>query len=111
MWISGPLAGLGGVLIVAASTADFWLGSRFRIDESGASSKTAFSLTKIDWADVRRVVVGSAGLKLSPLTDSTRMSAFRGVFLRYGDQSQAELVEAVKARLHEDVRFVDGGTE
>lgn len=111
MWISGPIAGLSGVLIVMASTADFWLGTRYRIDDVGASSKTAFSLTKMEWSEVRRVVIGSAGIKLSPLADSSRMSAFRGVFLRYGDQSQAELEEAVRSRLNEDVRFVDGGTE
>ncbi|MER3465869.1 MAG: hypothetical protein C4340_01320, partial [Armatimonadota bacterium] len=69
-------------------TAEFMLPVRYRLDARGASRKVGWSLTQIEWKDVRRVIEGTDGVKLSPLDRSSRLAPFRGVYLRFGSMQQ-----------------------
>jgi hypothetical protein len=71
-----------GAIIILLGTADYLLPVTYRIGEDGASSRCGISTTAIAWDRVKRVVVGEDGVKLSPLQEKSRASAFRGVFLR-----------------------------
>lgn len=86
-----PLAFLVGFLAIVGSTAEFLLPVRFRLDARGASRKVGWSFTQIEWKDVRRVIEGSDGVKLSPLERSSKLAPFRGVYLRFGSRRQAVL--------------------
>jgi len=90
-----PVMGGIGFAIILGSTAEYWLGSSFRLDERGASSRTGFSLASIEWANVKRLIREKQGIRLSPLETPGTMDAFRGVFLRYGEGNQKEIEGAV----------------
>lgn len=107
----GPLIGIVGFAIILGATAEFWLGSQFRIDAEGASVRTGASTSRIKWAEVKRVVVTDEGMKLSPLADEGRLSPFRGVFLRFGSADRMQIERLVRTYCENDVRFVEGRAE
>jgi hypothetical protein len=88
---SNPLLFFLGFFVIVGSTADFLLPVVQRIDEEGATRKVALSVTRMRWNEVKRVIVGEEGVKLSPLERSSRLSPFRGVYLRFGGQKDAVL--------------------
>jgi hypothetical protein len=90
-----PLLGIVGFAIIFGSTAEFWLGSAFSIDEKGASVRTGFSISAMEWRDVKRVIKDSGGIRLSPLEQPGTMDAFRGVYLRYGNENREHIEKAV----------------
>jgi len=87
--------GLIGFAIIFGSTAEFWLGSVFTLDEKKASVRTGASYSVIEWSDVKRVWRDEGGIKLSPLESAGAMDSFRGVYLRYGDGNREAIEEAV----------------
>lgn len=103
--------GLIAFVIILGATAEFWLGTVYRIDETGASAKTGVSLSKIEWSNVKRVVIANDGIKVSPLAEPGRLSAFRGVFLRFGDGPRDEAIASVRHFCNDDVRIVGPGTD
>lgn len=87
--------GVVGFAIIFGSTAEFWLGTVFSVDEKRASVRTGLSISAIEWTDVKRAVFDSEGVKLSPLESPGTMDAFRGVYLRYGDANRDEIRRAI----------------
>jgi hypothetical protein len=88
--------GLVGCLAILLSTAEMFLPVRYRIDPNGASAQVGLSKTMIDWAAVRRVDVGTHGVKLSPLARADhRLDPFRGVTLRFAGNRE-EVLEAIE---------------
>src|SRR5512138_3363894 len=63
-----------GLVAVLASTAEFWLPLNYRLDEKGAAVRCGFSVTAIEWAQVRRIVKAADGWKLSPHRSEGRTS-------------------------------------
>ena len=107
------LVGAIGFAIIIGSTAEFWLGSSFSIDEKGATVRTGFSLSGLEWTDVKRVWKDAGGIKLSPLSKPGTMEAFRGVYLRYGSDNRESIEKAVltfgKLSANDVVDRTDGG--
>jgi hypothetical protein len=102
--ISGsPVLALAGLGIVAGATAEFWLGTSYRLTEKEASARCGLSLTAIAWADVRRVEIDGNRVKLSPLASATRMDAFRGVVLGGTADNGAEIRAFVRRNLPDGV--------
>ena len=89
--------GVVGFAIIFGSTAAFWLGTIFAVDEKRASVRTGFSFSTIDWTEVKRAVFDSEGVKLSPLESAGTMDAFRGVYLRFGADNREQVERAVLA--------------
>jgi hypothetical protein len=89
-----PIAFLVGFLSILGSTAEFLLPVQYRLDGRGARRKVGWSLTQIEWKDVRRVIEGTDGVKLSPLEQSSRLAPFRGVYLRFGSR-QHEVLDLI----------------
>lgn len=92
-----PGFALIGAGMVLGATAEFWLGTSYRLTEESASAKCGASLTSIAWADVKRVSITGEAVKLSPLPRPTRMEPFRGVTLRTTPENR-EAVLAFVAR-------------
>jgi len=99
--------GLLGFAIILFTTVEYWLGVSYKLDEKGASARCGASLTSMDWADVKRAMATDEGIKLSPLGNSGRMDAFRGVFLRYGKERD-EVLERVRRWLPTHVELMGG---
>lgn len=103
-----PLLGIVGFAIILGSTVDFWVGSSYKVDASGATSRTGLSVSNIRWEDVKRVVVGTEEVKVSPLEDGgSRMDAFRGVVLKLNTDNRAQVVDAIRRFGGENVRFLE----
>lgn len=83
-----------GTLVVFLGTADFMLPVSFEVGVKGAKSRCGLSVTEISWEKVKRVIQGEDGIKLSPLEEPSRLSAFRGVYLRT-DGNQQEILERI----------------
>jgi hypothetical protein len=102
------LLGVFGSAMILGATAEFWLGTRYALDDEGASVRTGLSHSRVLWKDVRRAVVTPVGIKLSPLEESTRLAPFRGVFLRFGGEDRVRIEQTVRRLGGNDVRFVEG---
>ena len=103
------LYGVLGFAIIVGSTAEFWHGTSYKLDKDGASARCFISTTQMHWNEVKRAVTTPEGIKLSPLlTSSSRMNAFRGVFLRFGADSKQQILDFVRRSLPADVGLVDG---
>jgi len=83
-----------GFVVIVASLADFLLPVHYKLDEQGARSRCGFIVSEIRWANVKRVIEGEDGIKLSPLEKPSRLSAFRGVFLRTNGNKE-EILERI----------------
>lgn len=94
------------LVAVLASTAEFWMPLQYKLDKNRASVRCGFSVTAIEWSDVRRVITSEEGWKLSPLKEETRLSPFRGVYLRFGPVTE-DAKAFVKSHINGDVRFVE----
>ena len=108
VFLRSPVLAVSGFAIILGSTAEFWLGSSYRIDEKGAMSKTFLSVSTMEWSDVKRVIVGKDYVKLSPLPEAGRLDPFRGILLKSDGANQESVLEAIKAKCREDVRFLEG---
>jgi hypothetical protein len=90
------------ILLFLASLSDFVFPVRYEINSQGASARTPFSRTFIEWSRVRKYYVDAGGIKLSPLTHAGRLEAYRGVYLRFGGKRD-EVTAAVR-RMRDVVR-------
>lgn len=95
-----PFFALLGVLFILASTTDFWLPVRYRLDEKGASLKCGVSQSAIDWPMVKSIVENNEGVKLSPLKPGGRLEAFRGVYLRF-ENNRDEVLAKIRSHMEE----------
>ena len=94
------------LVAVLASTAEFWMPLQYKLDKNQAAVRCGFSVTAIEWSNVRRVITSEEGWKLSPLKEETRLSPFRGVYLRFGPVTE-DVKVFVKSHINGDVRFVE----
>jgi len=83
------------LLLLMSSLADFLFPVRYEITEQGASSKTLLARTSVTWDRVRKYYLDDHGIKLSTLPRPGRLEAYRGLYLRFGD-NQEEVMEVVR---------------
>lgn len=86
LWLMGHwLFALAALWMVFSATADYLLPVRYELNTEGVRQK-GWSPRVMRWEKVKRVVWGEQGVLLSPFAQPSRLDAFRGVFLWYGDQ-------------------------
>jgi len=101
-WVGGAL----GAGLVSSAVAEFLLPIRYRLTTDAAHCSYGLARLMIPWQSVRRVIVGSSSLRLSPFAGPSRLDAFRGVELRWDDAVMPE------ERLREIIgRYVTSGEE
>lgn len=101
-----PFFALFGFVAIMASTSEYWVPLKYQLDERRASVKVGFSVTAIEWSEIKRAICAEEAVKLSPLEQTGRLSAFRGVTLRYGGNAE-EVLAFVKEHLPENARIVE----
>ena len=84
-----------GFVAIGASTAEYWLPQKYKLDRNGASAQCGISVSAIQWSDVKQVTPDERGVKLSPLSGNGRMNEFRGVYLRF-NQNKDQVLEQVR---------------
>ncbi len=87
----GWLGAFVGAVAIFASTAEVWLPGKYRITGLDASARIGLSQTVIRWENVVRLIDTESGVRLSPLEKSSRLDAFRGVYLRFSGNRDAVL--------------------
>lgn len=107
-WV-GPLGILLGAVVVLVSAAEMFLPIRYRLDGEEARSQIGLSVTAIRWENVKRLIQTDEGVRLSPLSQSSRLDAFRGVYLRFSG-NEAEVLAKI-AELRRDGRTLDSGPD
>ncbi len=81
------LFALVALWMILTSTADYLFPMRYEADEEGVRMR-GWTPRAMRWERVKRVVWGEQGVLLSPFEHPTRLNAFRGIFLWYGDQRE-----------------------
>ena len=103
----GQLAlGVVGMLVIASSTAEYWLGTAFELTPEHVKAKTGLSETVIAWSEVKRVQTNGDVIRVSPLPESTRLEQFRGVLLRPTAENRDHVIECLRNNCNANVRFV-----
>ena len=94
----GPLGAMAAVFLVTSALADFLLPVRYTLTPERATARTLFKSTSIEWERVKRCYLDDCGVKLSTLDTPSRLEAFRGLYLRFGDgpKSGEQVIEAIK---------------
>jgi len=88
LWLMGHwLFAVAAFWMMFSATADYLLPIRYEADAVGVRQK-GWSPRVMPWQRVKRVVWGEQGVLLSPFAQPSRLDAFRGVFLWYGDQPE-----------------------
>jgi hypothetical protein len=89
----GVFGALLGLAVVFVSTAELWMPMRFKLTSEEASARVGLSVTAIRWENVKRVLETDQGVTLSPLEKSSRLDAFRGVYLRFSSNRSEVLAK------------------
>jgi hypothetical protein len=100
--LNNVLFAIIGFVAIMGATTEYWLPTRYKLDGNGASLRCGISVTSIDWSAVKRIVETDEGVKLSPLEQPSKLSTFRGVYLRYADNKE-EVLEKIRKLRGEDV--------
>ncbi|MCS6920074.1 MAG: hypothetical protein NZM28_09915 [Fimbriimonadales bacterium] len=94
-WLMGHwIFALDALWMLWSATADFLLPIRYEADLEGVRQR-GWSPRLMRWEKVKRVVWGEDGVLLSPFAHPSRLNAYRGVFLWYGDH-RAEVEQLVR---------------
>lgn len=96
VWI-GPIGVIATAFMLAGALSDFLMPTTFVITTTQVSASTIVGKRIMAWKDVKKCYVTDDGVKVSPLPRASRLEAYRGVYLLFGDHKQ-EVLDAV-ARL------------
>jgi hypothetical protein len=104
-----PLLGILGFAIILGATMDFWLGSSYTVDPKGVSSRTGLSLSRIEWEDAKRILIGPGEVKVSPLErGGGRLDEFRGVVLKLKEENREQVLAAIRKFGGNHARILEG---
>ena len=79
------------------SLSEFLFPAHYTLTAQSATVRFGLTTLEIFWQDVRHAYLTDEGIKLSPLaTRNARWEPLRGVFLRFGDGNQDEVIAAVR---------------
>ncbi len=73
--------------MLLSATADYLLPIRYELDAEGIRQR-GWSPRVMRWDRVKRLVWGEQGVLLSPFAKPSRLDAYRGVFVWFGDQRE-----------------------
>ena len=96
-WFGNPIPVIVIAFAFVGALSDFLLPVTYELTSTHASAFTRLGKRTMAWKDVRKCYLDDSGVKLSPLARRSRLEAYRGVYLRFGDRRE-EVLEAV-ARL------------
>lgn len=97
-----PMIGALGAAMVLGATSDYWLGSRFSLDQKGATARSGPSVTFLEWERVRRIIERGREVRLSPLETPSRLDEFRGVGLLTTADNREAVLGFVRAHVPEE---------
>jgi hypothetical protein len=104
LWFGGNVfPAIVMAFVFCGALSDFFLPITFTLTKSHASASTLLGKRIMAWKDVKRCYLDDSGVKLSPLRRQSRLEAYRGVYLRFGDKNKDEVLNAVRNLRPENV--------
>ena len=94
-----PLAVAGLALVFLASIHASFLPTQCRVDAQGVARRLGFGWERRPWSAIRRAVLGSRGLFVSPREHPGPLEAFRGMWLPLPHGAAPELRGGLSAHL------------
>ena len=96
-WLAiGPVGALAALVLVTGSLTEFLFPVKYALSINGATSRALFKTTHIPWSRVKRCYLDDFGVKLSTLETPSRLEAYRGLYLRFGDNKD-QVIETIKS--------------
>jgi hypothetical protein len=92
---SSPILGALSMCLLTASISEFLFPMHYRLTEDGVSMRGLLTRRKMAWRSVRRVARDDLGVKLSPLPRHSRLEAYRGIYLWFSGQNEAEVMASI----------------
>jgi hypothetical protein len=89
--------------VLFGALSDFFLPMTFTLTKNHVSASTRLGKRIMAWKDVKRCYLDDSGVKLSPLGRQSRLEAYRGVYLRFGDKNREEVLDAIRKLRSENV--------
>jgi hypothetical protein len=102
-----------GVALLLLTSREFFLPTRYTLDEHGATKRFLTFTRTMPWEKIRRTSPDARGVLLSPMPFASRLEVFRGLYLRFGG-CRSEVENFLAARglgLGSGVSGVDTDTE
>ncbi len=93
---SGVYWTLFSAVVLLASLSQFWTVTKYRLDDEGVTIKRPLYTIKKPWSHYRRYAVDKNGVFLSPFPRPSRIDAYRGNYLLFGEADREKIVEFVK---------------
>ncbi len=91
----GPFPALAASVITVLSLCEFLFPVSYEVGPDGARVRTLLRNSKVSWGDVCTCYLDDTGIKLSPFDRQSRLEAFRGLYLRFGENRE-EVIQAVR---------------
>lgn len=88
--------------VVILSVGDYLFPVKYTLSEKCARSQCLWNIQEIGWDRVKRISINDSGILISPLAQSSRLDAFRGVYLSF-DQDNREHILAIVKRYRDAV--------
>lgn len=102
MYVPNWIYMIAMVLLLAGALSDFFFPTTYKITTTHIMASTPVGKRLMAWKEVKRCYLDEYGVKLSPLGYKTRLEAYRGVYLRFGDKKE-EILDAVRKLKPNDV--------
>ncbi len=93
---SGIYWTLFSIVVLLTSLAPFWTVTKYILDGEGVTIKRPLYTIKKPWSHYRRYVVDKNGIFLSPFPRPSRIDAYRGNYLIFGDVDRDKVVSFVR---------------
>jgi hypothetical protein len=111
VWMSFGIAwALGSAVILVIALQRFFFPSQFSIDDDGIEANYLLRHQRLQWRDVRRFLHDDHGGYLSTRARRTRLDAFIGLHIIFGDQRD-EVTKRVREHMSSAAPILLAGSE
>ena len=86
---------ISGLLLLLACS-EYFFPISYRLTPREVSSRNLLSWRKMTWDRVRHCYSDQHGIKLSPLGRGSRLEAYRGIYLWFGEGNRDHIIKAVR---------------
>ena len=92
---------IAAIVLLLGTASEYLFPVTFSFDEDGVSTKGLTNRSALKWSEVKRVLIGSKDVVLTPLPVPSRLDEFRGVVIRFAANGQTGDRESVLGYIRE----------
>ena len=99
MLFHNPIYCVAALLMIASSCGEFLFKQKYAITPISVTCRYGANDFELEWSKVKRVLVYSEGVRLSPLAIPSKLDNYRGVFIRFAPDEMPGNREQVLAEI------------